>query len=670
MQLLLAGITRLLFRETINCLLVTGHSAWKQYSLAIQPGGGRMKSRDVMFSSRAWWLAAALASATSISGAAAQTAFTSVQAFGDSYADNGNIFRVAGIPFPVQYPTGRFSGGTNFIDTTAALLGLPQFNYALGGAMSGATNVTPFAPGFAQEWMGFVAAGKRFAPTDLVELSIGGNDARYYYQNGGTLAGATAAAGVSTAQTVAGLNALVGVGARTMVFTTGDVGTLPEAVGVPSAAIGTAFSKSYNAQMEMALAGIARSGVRVELVDISLVGDAIKANPAAFGFTSTGACPVACIGNPDLQRNYLFYFDGVHLTSRGFEVLGQYIVNRLNAPLSFAVQGDVAMNSAMGFASTLFGKLDMFREGFTPASAMNAYAQMGNQPYVKAPYTKAPPLAAANPWSFYMQGNGGISDRHATIASNGFRLESVGGTIGTEYRIDSNAFIGAAFDYSNPKARMHNDAGSTTADSYQIGLYGAWANANFFAQALATFGWQNYQNTRIGVLNSITSSPDGTTFVAGGKLGYLFDAPGFRVGPIGGLTYARARIDGHTETGDAALTLMVGSQVAEALIGSVGAQFRFPFLIEGRIISPYINLTAENDFIGNGRLIQYGATSAPLIVNNWSIGSDSNRVYGRIAGGVLAPVSNTVALTMNLSRTLGRHGGDDFYGNGGLKISF
>ena len=630
-----------------------------------------MASRQARVSKRLVWLAAALASATAISSASAQTVFTSVQAFGDSYADNGNIFRVAGIPFPAIYPTGRFSGGTNFIDTTADLLGVPQFNYALGGAMTGLTNVTPGAPGFAQEWLGFVASGKKFAPTDLVEFSIGGNDARYYYQNGGTMAGVNAAASTSVVQATAGLNALVAAGARNIVFTTGDVGSLPEAIGVPAAAIGSAYAKNYNAQMEGVLAGIARSGVRVEMVDITLVGDAVKANPAAFGIVNpTAACPITCVGNPALQRQYMFYVDQVHLTSRGFEILGQYIVNRLHAPLTLGVQGDLGMHSAMGFASTLFGKLDTFREGFSPASAMQAYAQMSGPRYGKAPYTKAPPLAAPNPWSFYMQGHGGLSDRDATVATNGFRLESVGGTIGAEYRIDSNAFIGAAFDYSNPKARMNNNAGSTNADSYQFGLYGAWTNANFFAQALVAFGWQDYRNTRIGVLNAVTSSPDGNTFVAGGKLGYLFDAPGFRVGPIGGLTYARAKINGYSETGDAALTLGVGSQVVEALVGSVGAQFRFPFLVEGRTISPYINLTAENDFIGNGRLIQYGATSAPLVVNNWSIGDDSNRVYGRITGGVVAPVSSTVALTMNLSHTLGRRGGDDFYGNGGLKISF
>ena len=130
-------------------------------------------------------------------------------------------------------------------------------------------------------------------------------------------------------------------------------------------------------------------------------------------------------------------------------------------------------------------------------------------------------------------------------------------------------------------------------------------------------------------------------------------------------------MNGFTEFGDPVLTLTVGQQVAEALIGSVGAQFRFPFWVNGRLISPYLNLTVDDDFIGNGRIIQFGATSAPLIINNWTIpNGTSQHVYGRVAGGIVAPVTNNVALTMNLSQTLGRQGGNDFYGNGGLKISF
>jgi phospholipase/lecithinase/hemolysin/uncharacterized protein YhjY with autotransporter beta-barrel domain len=608
-----------------------------------------------------------------IGEARAQTVFTTIQAFGDSYADTGNLIKAIG-PIKIAgidiYPTGRFSGGTNFVDTTSTLLGIPQNNFAFGAART-ASGPIPNS-GFIQQTQGFVASGRTIAPSDLVEISIGGNDARSYYQGGGTLAGVNAAATVSANQAMAGINALVGAGARNIVFTVGDVSQLPEAFGNPNAPVGSAYSQNYNAQMQAALAGIARSGVRVEFVDIALIGNQIKANPALYGISNVGPCPFpACVGTTAaakaIQDQFLFYLDGIHLTSHGFAILGEYIVNRLEAPLTFAPQGDLALISAMGFASTLFGKLDTFREtyGFAP-STMNAYAA-----YTKAPYLKAPPPVAVNPWSFYMQANGGISDRQSTVASNGFNLESVGGTIGTEYRINNNAFIGGAFDYSNPKARLFNNAGTTDVNSYQLGVYGAWANNHFFAQALATYGWQNYRNTRPGVVDTITSNPDGTSFVAGGKAGYLFDAGKVQAGPIGGLTYARVRVNGFTETGDPVLTLMVGRQTAEVLVGSVGVQIRAPFTVNGRIISPYLNLTAEDDLIGNGRIIQFGATSAPLIINNWAIpNGTSQRIYGRVAGGVVAPVTNNVALTANLARTVGHQGGDDFYGTGGLKISF
>ena len=616
-------------------------------------------------------LLAASAALLPIGEARAQTTFGAIQAFGDSYADTGNLIKLIGPQ--ALYPTGRFSGGTNFVDTTSSLLGIPQNNFAIGGAKTGTTNtVAPGLPGFTQEWQGFLAAGKTIAPSDLVEIAIGGNDARAYYQGGGTLAGVPAAATVSAAQALAGINALVGVGARTIVFTTGDVGQLPEAASpanAPKAPIGSAYSQNYNAQMQVALADIARSGVRVELVDISLIGNLIKANPGLYGLTSAGTCPVACIGNTALQNDFLFYVDALHLTSHGFAILGEYIVNRLNAPLTIAPQGDVGLSSAMGFASTLFGRLDTFRETTGFASTMNSYAAD-----LKVPYTKAPPPlpVAYNPWSFYMLANGAVSDRQATVASRGFNLDSVGGTIGTEYRFNNNAFVGGAFDYSNPKARLFNSAGTTEANAYQVGAYGAWTNANFFAQALATFGWQNYRNVRPGVVDTITSNPDGTSFVAAGKIGYLFGTPDkVQVGPIGSLLYARAKVNSYTETGDPVLILNVGEQVAETLIGSVGAQFRFPFWVGGKIISPYVNLTADDDFIGNGRIVQFGATSAPLIINNWAIPNASSRnVYGRVAAGVVAPVWNNVALMANVSQTFGRQGGNDFYGNGGLKISF
>ena len=62
--------------------------------------------------------------------------------FGASYVDTGNFFRLAGIdPLTTQvYTTGRFSGGSNYVDTLSNILQGPQFNFAIGGAHSDNTN--------------------------------------------------------------------------------------------------------------------------------------------------------------------------------------------------------------------------------------------------------------------------------------------------------------------------------------------------------------------------------------------------------------------------------------------------------------------------------------------------------------------------------------------------
>ena len=64
--------------------------------------------------------------------------------FGDSYADTGNAFAL-GYANPqalAVYPTGRFSGGSNYIDTLGNILQVPVQDFAIGGAFGGTNNGT------------------------------------------------------------------------------------------------------------------------------------------------------------------------------------------------------------------------------------------------------------------------------------------------------------------------------------------------------------------------------------------------------------------------------------------------------------------------------------------------------------------------------------------------
>src|SRR3954447_14227992 len=85
-----------------------------------------------------------LMSIAAVASPAAAQQIQRIVAFGDSYADTGNAFAL-GYANPqalAVYSTGRFSGGTNYIDTLSDILQVPVEDFAIGGAFGGTNNGT------------------------------------------------------------------------------------------------------------------------------------------------------------------------------------------------------------------------------------------------------------------------------------------------------------------------------------------------------------------------------------------------------------------------------------------------------------------------------------------------------------------------------------------------
>ena len=61
-------------------------------------------------------------------------------------------------------------------------------------------------------------------------------------------------------------------------------------------------------------------------------------------------------------------------------------------------------------------------------------------------------------------------------------------------------------------------------------------------------------------------------------------------------------------------------------------------------------------------------TTAPGIVNSWSLGDRSKKGYGRISGGGSAEILNGVAMNAVLSTSIGRDDGNDVSAQVGLNV--
>jgi outer membrane lipase/esterase len=612
--------------------------------------------------SKALLCAAATAAALAAATPASAQRVDRIVAFGDSYADDGNLWQLLGIPPNQIYPNGRFSDSTNFVDTMAQLLGVPVDNFAIGGAFTGNGNINgPGIPGFITEYQSFLAGGGpaafpqvsgTFDANDLVVVSIGGNDARAYERSlglnpttaqiQGLIAGAPAQANLRVAEATTGLNALVGAGARNITFLAGDVGRLPEVSGLPVAAVGSAYATAFNTGIQTSLANIANQGVIVNYLDLNLIGDVVEDNLAAFGLVSAGACPIACVTtNPALLSQYLFYVDQVHLTAAGFAIVGRYAVRQLEAPLHLEAYGDLGLHAASSFGSNLLGRADLSEARFGSGEGTGL--------------------------RFFVSGHTAGATRHETQTSLSYDLDTSGVTGGVEYDA-GGIVVGAAINHSRGEASMAGNIGRAETRGWQGGLYAGWAGGGAFVEGYAGYGQLDLDTERRAVIDDIAGDSETDVMSAGAQAGYLFGMGGMRIGPVLGVHYAEADLDGYTETGDPVLTLNVQDQELKSLTGHAGIEARGEVEMGGMAVRPYVSAAVERQFEDDPRTIRYALTAAPGIVNQWVVPGRSDEMYGRLTGGVNLSLGSSVSLQLNATGTVGRDEGNELGGFLALRL--
>ncbi len=244
--------------------------------------------------------------AVAIPSAAFADSFSSVIVYGDSLSDNGNLYSYTGMPTSPPYYMGRFSNGPVAVEQLAALLGVPLFDFAFGGATSGIGNYGDGGtqtsvgahglPGM-QEELGFSAPllASPLVSTSLFVVWGGAND---FLTNGSPLVAAANIDGIVSTLEADGATHILVPGIP-------DLGLTPDFYGYAPA---TAYANAFN---DALLAGLPAGATYVNTFALL---DSIVANPGAYGITNTTApCFNGVSVCPD-PSDYLFW-DGFHPTT-------------------------------------------------------------------------------------------------------------------------------------------------------------------------------------------------------------------------------------------------------------------------------------------------------------------------------------------------------------------
>lgn len=306
--------------------------------------------RQPSIGSRLLWRCSQALIALGLAVSAQAGPFTSIQVFGDSLSDTGNVFAASGgtIP-PSPYFNGRFSNGPVAVETLAAKFNAPLISHAYGGATTGLLNNAAPPPlantGILSQLNGYLGAvGPGGADANALYVLWGGPNDFFALLSGpgDPLAIAT---GVVTNLSNA-VVALYANGARNFLLPLlPDLGLIPQVQGLPGVpAQLTALSLQTNQSLAATYGVLAGLFADADLTvfDTLAAQQNLLANAAAFGITNTTeACYTGFVDTPPgtvcANPNSYLFWDKQHPTAVAHALLGELMYQQVPVPATLAL---------------------------------------------------------------------------------------------------------------------------------------------------------------------------------------------------------------------------------------------------------------------------------------------------------------------------------------------
>nr|MBS0021406.1 autotransporter outer membrane beta-barrel domain-containing protein [Gammaproteobacteria bacterium] len=255
-------------------------------------------------------------------------------------------------------------------------------------------------------------------------------------------------------------------------------------------------------------------------------------------------------------------------------------------------------------------------------------------------------------WGVFLNGGVSFGDSDPTTREAGFSFDTAGITTGADYRFNDNLVLGGAFTYASQSSDFDASAGALDISGYHFNVYGLYDNREiyyndaFYVDAIASFGWNDYETSRRISLASVTDTSatgdtSGNQYAFSLGLRYKVDQNGFAFGPFGRVTYVRLDIDGYQEqpmnpAADSGMLLAIDEQTDDSLTTALGGEASYTFDTPYGVYSPHLRFDWTYQFLNDNRLITSRFVNDPTLTP-FSIPTDSpDRNYFNLGIGAKA----------------------------------
>jgi len=202
-----------------------------------------------------------------------------------------------------------------------------------------------------------------------------------------------------------------------------------------------------------------------------------------------------------------------------------------------------------------------------------------------------------------------------------FEFDTTTGTLGVDFAVGSNAFVGVAGGYSTNQTDLADDGGELEFDAMNLTLYAAWqAESGAYFQATGEYGSSEYDQSRrieLPVIGDLEARADfdGNQAAASLEGGWLWGGQRWVSSSFVRGSWTRAEVDAFAEEGAIAPVVIGGvpvptnfgvaveSQELQSLLGELGFDLSGNFSFSGGVLVPQFNLTYRHEFDNDARAI-------------------------------------------------------------------
>jgi len=278
--------------------------------------------------------------------------------------------------------------------------------------------------------------------------------------------------------------------------------------------------------------------------------------------------------------------------------------------------------------------------------------------------------------SFFINGNGAFGDQEKTKVSSGFGFDTIGTTLGTDFRLTDNLVIGSAFGYTASNTDMSGGLGDMEADNYSLSLFGGYTLPNsFYLDALARVGWNDYDGNRNlsssndpSGIEHVSSNYSGNDYSVSLSAGYNHTIDAFSVSPFLRYDYIHNDIDGYREHGSTSSSLSIEEQHSDSMRSALGTEISYVVNTPYAILIPLVRAEWQHEFMNDSRtLTSFQNNSSDGI----SLNTDSpDRDFVNLGFGVSAGLPHGVSGFFYYETMLANSLTASHTFNGGIRIEF